>query len=97
MSAIPNNPIGWLLLLFVLKRARNQGRESDLFASLELTSDPVLELEFHLHDDDDEDDDDDDSDDSDDDGAPSLPVASPPSVGPSWPALNRLSALYLQQ
>ena len=55
--------------MFVLKRARNQGRESDLFASLELTSDPVLELEFHLHDDDDDDDDDDydDSDDSDDD------------------------------
>ena len=45
----------------------------------------------------DSDDDDDDSDDSDDDDAPSLPVASPPSVGPSWPALNRLSALYLQQ
>ena len=54
--------------MFVLKRARNQGRESDLFASLELTSDPVLELEFHLHDDDDDDDDgDDDDDDSDDD------------------------------
>ena len=53
--------------MFVLKRARNQGRESDLFASLELTSDPVLELEFHLHDDDD-DDDSDDSDDDDDDG-----------------------------
>ena len=47
LYAIQLKPIGSLLVVCSEEAQEAKGRESELFASLELTPDPVLELEFH--------------------------------------------------